>query len=394
MRETGSFFGGLALLALLVLPGCGGGSSSSPPAPEAVCTGTTPTELPSSTTNTMPVYQSTCAGTVNIPAVTLHICVPGSTTCEDVPNILIDYGSTGLRLSHTLAIAGELPQEQISGQGLYECYAFVSGYNFGPVATATITLVTQTVTVPVQISNSTLSAPSSCIQNTLNGLSAPFEPTYNGILGVLFPQDDEGLYYEGSGNTLLSSNGGIPSNPSLEVQNPVYLLPSGNNNGVMLTYLPNVPSEGASNVTGTLQFGVTSSDYTTLLVADQGSLLANYNGNASLPAFFDTGSNGYFIDNSTYSATSYQCDSGFWCVNIPNQSAILTGSAGSSGTYTLHFSIVNAQTLFATNNNDFSTLGGYAPNVFDAGFPAFLQGFPIGIGWGTICTSGCFLIVS
>ena len=190
--------GGMALLffSLVLLPGCGGGSQSSS-APTAVCTGTTPPGLPLPTTNTMPVYQSTCAGAVNTPVVTLTICVPNSSTCEDVPNILLDYGSTGLRLSHTLAIAGELPQEQVNGQGLFECYLFVSGYNFGPVVTAQITLGTSSVTVPVQISNSSLSAPSSCSSGII---SAPFQPTYNGILGVLFPQYDIGsaYYYEGN----------------------------------------------------------------------------------------------------------------------------------------------------------------------------------------------------
>ncbi|MDA8029285.1 MAG: DUF3443 family protein, partial [Nitrospiraceae bacterium] len=195
-----SRMGGMTLLffSLISLPGCGGGSSSSPSAPTAVCTGTTPPGLPEPISNTMPVYQSTCAGAINTPTVTLTICVPSSSTCEDVPNILLDYGSTGLRLSHTLSISGELPQEQASGQGLFECYQFVSGYNFGPVVTAQITLGITPVIVPVQISNSSLPAPSSCTQGGTVS-SAPFQPYYNGILGVLFPQYDisSAYYYEG-----------------------------------------------------------------------------------------------------------------------------------------------------------------------------------------------------
>lgn len=396
--------GGMALLffSLVLLPGCGGGSQSSS-APTAVCTGTTPTGLPASTPNTMPVYQSTCAGAVNTPVVTLRICAPNPpTTCEDVPNILLDYGSTGLRLSHTLAIAGELPQEQVNGQGLFECYLFVSGYNFGPVVRAQITLGTSSVTVPVQISNSSLSAPSSCSSGIS---SAPFQPFYNGILGVLFPQYDIGsaYYYEGSGYLPVNGNG-VPSssNESLEVQNPVYLLGSSYNNGVLLSGLPAVPSEGATNVTGTLTFGISSGgSYTTLETYSSttpngcksyGNLCASYNGNSSLTAFLDTGSNGFFIDNSSIP----QCTgnlSGFFCGSPPtSQSAILTGATGS---YTLNFSIVSAQTLFSTGNNDFSTLGGDAPGTFDAGFPAFLLGYPIGIEWGIpSCNPGCFLIGS
>ncbi len=378
--------GGMALLffSLVLLPGCGGGSQSSS-APTAVCTGTTPTGLPASTPNTMPVYQSTCAGAVNTPVVTLTICVPNSSTCEDVPNILLDYGSTGLRLSHTLAIAGELPQEQVNGQGLFECYLFVSGYNFGPVVTAQITLGTFSVTVPVQISNSSLSAPSSCSSEYS---SAPFQPTYNGILGVLFPQYDIGsaYYYEGN-------NGPLTPPQSDEVQNPIYLLGSPNNNGVLLSKLPIVSnSQGAPSVTGTLSFGAPSSG-TSLQTNQNGMINATYpsSGGSTSPAFFDTGSNGFFIDN----ASIPQCTgnlSGFFCGSAPNQNATLTGTTGSS-TFLLSFAIVSAQTLFSTGNNDFSTLGGFASGTFDAGFPAFLLGHAIGIEWGTSsCTPGCFLI--
>jgi len=400
---TGTRIGGMALLffSLISLSGCGGGSSSSSPTP--VCTGTTPPGLSPLTANTMPVYQSTCAGAVNSPSVTLTICVPSSSTCEDVPNILLDYGSTGLRLSHTLSISGELPQEQVSGQGLFECYQFVSGYNFGPVVTAQISLGTTQLSqpVPVQISNSSLQAPSSCTQGGTVS-SAPFQPYYNGILGVLFPRYDylSGIYYEGNGYSPVNMTS---SNEYLEVQNPVYLLAS-NNNGVLLSGLPAVStSDGAFTVTGTLTFGIPSGNYTTLetnsstttnTCESYGSLCATYNNTSGLTALFDTGSNGFFIDNSSLP----QCTgnlSGFFCGNASNQSATLTGATGPSGSYTLNFSIVSAQTLLATGNNDFSTLGGNAPGAFDAGFPAFLLGYPIGIRWDAPCNTngaGCFLI--
>ena len=380
---TGARIGGMALLffSLIFLSGCGGGSSSSSPTP--VCTGTTPPGLPAPISNTMPVYQSTCAGAINTPTVTLTICVPSSSTCEDVPNILLDYGSTGLRLSHTLSISGELPQEQVSGQGLFECYQFVSGYNVGPVVTAQITLGTTSVTVPVQISNSSLPAPSSCTQGG-TASSAPFQPYYNGILGVLFPQYDisSAYYYEGN-------NGPLTPPQNLEVQNPVYLLTS-NNNGVLLSGLPAVPSDGAPNVTGTLTFGI-SGTYTQLETNSNGYITATYLNN-SLSAFFDTGSNGFFIDNSSIFSCTGNLN-GFFCGNDPSQSVTLSGYSSSSTEVALPFSILSAQTLLATGNNDFSTLGGYAQGTFDAGFPAFLLGYPIGIEWGTSsCNPGCFLI--
>ena len=380
----------LVVTILFVLSGCGGGGSSSSTAPTPSCSGGTPATLLSTSSNQMLVYQSTCQGLVNTPVVTLKICVPNTTNCEDVPNVLVDIGSTGLRLSHTVSIAGQLPQEQLSGQGLFECYAFVSGYNYGPVVSAQITLGNESaLTVPVQISNSSLSAPTSCSNN---GPSAPFQPDYNGILGLLFPQYDDGIYYNGSGGSLVNGTGTLStSQQTLEVQNPVFLLPTGYNNGVLLSGFPNVPtSTGESNVQGVLTFGVDTetnnspSDLTSLETHSDGSIDARYNGQ-TLPAFFDTGSNGLFIDNATIT----QCTgnlAGFFCGNA-NQSATLAGTNSQSVTFS--FFIVDAQTLFSTGNNDFSSLGGFAPGIFDAGFPAFLTGNTIGVKWGnSVNTTG------
>jgi hypothetical protein len=364
------------LLVFLSFSGCGGGSSSPSSPTEAVCTGSTPPTSETPSANQMVVYQSTCQGSVNTPVVTLTICVPHTNTCEDVPNILVDLGSTGLRLSHTLSISSQLPQESGDSGPITECYAFVSGYNYGPVVTATITLGNEAVTVPVQISDSTLPAPSSC---TTTGPSAPFEPAINGILGLLFPQDDtlDGLYYEGgAGPTTVST--------SLVVQNPVFLMSSPENNGVLLSGFGTVSqTKGAPSVSGLLTFGTGSaSSLTQLETNNSAEISASYKGNSNLlAAFFDSGSNGLFIDNSSIRSCSASSGlSGFFCGNAPSQSAILTGTNSSS--VTLNFSIESAQTLLATGNQDFSTLGGLFSGYFDAGFPAFLYGYTIGVGWG------------
>ena len=363
---------------LLFLSGCGGGGPSSS-APEVVCNGDTRStnETPSPTQLT--VYQSTCQGAVNEPVVTLTICVPNSTNCENVSNILVDLGSTGLRLSHTLAISSSLPQESENGGLITECYGFVSGYNYGPVVTASVTLGNQSVTVPVQISNSSLSAPSSCTTSSTGNISsAPFEPYINGILGLLFPQDDslDGQYYEGgSGPTTISS--------SLEVQNPVFLLPTSENNGVLLSGFPTVSTtQGDPTVSGLLTFGTgTASGLTQLTTNSSAIITASYNGQ-TLKAFFDTGSNGWFIENPNIPTCTSSSLQGFFCGTATTQSATLTGTNGSS--VKLNFSIENAQTLFNTGNQDFSSLGGPLSNIFDAGFPAFLYGKTIGVGWDTL----------
>ena len=332
----------------------------------------------------MVVYQSTCPGALNEPVVTLKICVPNTSTCENVSNVLVDIGSTGLRLSHILSISSRLPQESENGP-ITECYAFVSGYNYGPVVTATVTLADQSVTVPVQVSNSQLAAPSSCT-NGGSIPSAPFEPYINGILGLLFPQDDslDGLYYEGgSGPTTIST--------SLVVQNPVFLLGNSENNGVLLSNFPAVSTtQGAPTVSGLLTFGTESaSSLKELETNNQATITANYNGN--LTAFFDSGSNGFFIDNPTIATCpSSSSLSGFFCGTAPHQTSTLTGTNGTS--VSLDFSIENAQTLLATGNQDFSSLGGPMSDTFDAGFPAFLYGYTIGVEYiSPTSDSGYFL---
>ncbi len=392
---TRRIFGTGGILAILLsLSGCGG-SSSSPSTPAPSCTGGTPQGL-SDTASPLPVYESTCAGTVNIPVVTLHICVPDTSTCQDVPNILVDFGSTGLRLSHTLPIAGELPQEQIGGQPLYECYYFESGYNYGPVVTATVTLDGRSVPVPVQISNSSLSAPCGNIVSPTSP-SAPFQPYYNGILGVLFPRydnlDSSAIYLEGSQSSVVS-----PSQ-SETVQNPVYHLPTDSNDGVLLTISTKVsPNQGSPGFTGSLSFGAPTTG-TNLQTDSNGMINATYNVNeTSFPkeAFFDTGSNGFFFDNSLIP----QCtgnDSGFFCGNASSQTVTFSSPTSSSSSK-FTFSIVSAQTLFATGNTVFSTLGGFQSDLFDAGFPAFLYGHNIGLSWTSTCSpssnpgQGCFVI--
>ena len=396
MRVRRLVLGGLFAL-LLTLSGCGGGTSStSSSIPETTCAEGTPPGLTPGVSS-LPVSESTVPDTVNIPVVTLTICVPGSTSkCQEVPNILLDFGSTGLRLSHTLAIAGELPQETANSQTLTECYYFESGYNYGPVVTATVTLGGNTVTVPVQISNSSLSAPCGSLVSPSSS-SAPFEPTYNGILGVLFPQydnidPDAAIYFAGGQET-------TPA-PNKTVQNPVYSLPNGTNNGVLLSITSPMPfpSLGASSFTGTLVFGAPSSG--TFLQTDQyGEINAAYpSGSASVPAFFDTGSNGFFIENPDNIPNCTGNLSGFFCGNAINQSVIFESPTQPSKSLQFCFSLVNTQTLFSTGNTVFSTLGGYQQGIFDAGFPAFLYGHNIGLSWTSSCVptsspgEGCFVI--
>jgi len=69
------------------------------------------------------------------------VCVPGSATnCQTISGILVDTGSTGLRILSS-ALTLSLPQETGSnGSPVVECFPFVDGVTWGPVQTADMTI--------------------------------------------------------------------------------------------------------------------------------------------------------------------------------------------------------------------------------------------------------------
>ena len=82
--------------------------------------------------------------TINEAFVTVTVCIPGTSTCQTIDHVLVDTGSSGLRLL-SAAGGGELnlalPQAtDSSGNPLYECLAFLDGYTWGSVSTADITV--------------------------------------------------------------------------------------------------------------------------------------------------------------------------------------------------------------------------------------------------------------
>ncbi len=110
--------------------GCGGGSSSS---------GSTPANTITSTGANVASISVNGGPAGNYPDAsftTVTVCVPGTSTCQTIDGILVDTGSSGLRiLSSVLTLS--LPQQKASdGNPVVECLPFVSGYTWGPVQMA------------------------------------------------------------------------------------------------------------------------------------------------------------------------------------------------------------------------------------------------------------------
>jgi hypothetical protein len=327
------------------------------------------------------------------------ICVPGTSTCQTIPNVLVDTGSSGLRL---LASVVTIPLQRVNspttGDFYGECANFATGVTWGPLAAADVLLAGETAhSMSLQVIGDTAagpSIPSSCsaqgaTQDSLALLGA------NGIIGVGLFQQDCGPYCATTADTIYydctAANACSPTTVALasQVSNPVAFFAQ-DNNGVVLQ-LPAISDSGAASVNGSLIFGIGTQANNVLTGAvigvpdsgaSMGSFTATYRGVALTNSFFDSGSNGLFFDDSTIATCSATGASpGFYC---PGSSAALSeipvsvSITGSNGSTTVSAVVANSGFLFAEASGSlhaFDDLGAPTgtslPNAFDFGVPFF-----------------------
>jgi hypothetical protein len=306
----------------------------------------------------------------NKPCVSVTVCNPGTSTCQTITDILLDTGSTGLRIFRQALNDDIVPP--VSG-GLAECIQFADGSaDWGPVQSADVRLAGEDpVTVPIHVIDADFGVvPDEC------GIpeAGPDDAGFNGILGVgLFAEDcgsgcvsatGNGMYYTCSGSDCSGAAVALAD----QVQNPVAHLPQ-DNNGV-LVQLPVVPLGGVPSVDGQLVLGIGTRDNNTPTTevaypADPyGEFITVFNG-APLDSFIDSGSNGLFFT----SALSI-CHTWWYCP--PATTPLSARTEGFSGTPVgvVSFRIGNATTLFSSPNNVFVELGGTGSG-FDWGLPFF-----------------------
>lgn len=365
---------------------CGGGSRTTTPA-----TPTTPTAPTSSGSNVQPITVNTgpTANYIDGAFTSVTVCVPGSTTsCQTIGGILVDTGSSGLRiLSSALTIS--LPQQTgANGSPIVECLPFLDGITWGPVQTVDLTIAGEEAkSLPIQVigSSSFSTIPGGCTSN-----GAPQDDLAklgaNGILGVgNFAQDcgsactvsggsNPGLYYS------CPNSGCVVTAEALsnQVPNPVVLFAT-DNNGVIIE-LPSVTGAETS-VSGSMIFGIGTQSNNglgsaTIYTIDPniGNFTTVFNnisyGDAS---FLDTGSNAiYFLDAKT-TGLPVCTDATYWYCPTSTQNLSATNQAfGGGATGSVDFVVGNADTLTANLNNGVANgLAGPNPRTFDWGLPFF-----------------------
>ncbi len=234
--------------------GGGGGSTSSTPNVQAITVNTGPSAAP-------PLNSPYIDGAFT----SVTVCAPGSTTsCQTISGILVDTGSSGLRiLSSALTIS--LPQQTASnGNPIVECLPFVDGITWGPVQTADMTIAgEQAKSLPIQvIGSSNFLDRYRMLAQVLGRLKMIFQlwvPTAFWELGLMRKiaawlarvsgGSNPGLYYAcpATGCEVTAES------LSKQVQNPIVLFPT-DNNGVIIE-LPSVTGAEAS-VSGSMIFGI------------------------------------------------------------------------------------------------------------------------------------------
>ena len=330
---------------------------------------------------------------VNVPLASVTICIPGTSNCQTIQNVLVDTGSYGLRVLSTQVTIPLTNSLSTNGNPLGECVMFADGsFLWGSVSNVDIQLGSEKASsVPIQVVRTTGSVGFPTVPNTcsVNGTDAGNISALgaNGILGVGVLKYDCGaacvsmppanVYYD-AGAACIPTNCNLIAVPLLnQVQNPVPLFTT-DNNGVLIT-LPSVGSTGSATLSGTLVFGVGTQSNNSLGSAKVyttdsfGNFTATYN-NVSYPqSFIDSGSNGFFfLDANTASLTDCTTAIGFYCpASTANFTVTNTGINGTSAP--VMFSIFNAESLFQANPTfaAFSNVGGPFPGAFDYGLPFF-----------------------
>jgi hypothetical protein len=374
------------LAALFLLSGCGGGGGGG----SGTSLLTTSNSAIAAGPNVLAVVVDTgpdngAYANINLPFVTVTICRTGTTSCQTIDHVLLDTGSYGLRImAEKLSLTLDRTTAA-DGNALAECMPFLSGYSWGSVRLADVTLGGETASaVPIQVIGDTGTEysvpPASCATMSLSSTAIDSVSALgaNGVLGVGPLTHDCGDYCASYGYNYYScttsgSCGAVTAELSRQVANPVAMMP-GDNNGVVV-YLPTIPGSGAKTATGALALGIGTqsnnvpSGVKVFDVNGSGDLRTVYDGTART-AFFDTGSNGLFFASAINQCSSY---SGFYCPGSTLAlSAVMSGYTNGASE-SVYFNVADLGTLFTTSPGytAFNDVGGYLSGYFDWGLPFF-----------------------
>lgn len=343
--------------------------------------------------NTVTIRVDNSMGSINMLYASIKVCVPGAQDagqCVTVDRMLVDTGSTGVRIAAS-ALQSLAPQlltqagavDDASGASpIAECMPFASGFTWGSVKRADITIGSRTASnIPIQVTgDGAFATPSDCSARGGADISTAKKLGANGILGIghfMYDSKDAlqtavpGLYYYcPSQNSCISTR----MTYAKEVTNPVTAFDADFNGTVIR--LPAVPASGQAGVSGQLIFGVGTQPNNTLprsanvfAVDEYGDITTQYQGTVFNRSAIDSGTNAYMFPDDTIATTS-----DWYTPSSPlNLTATMEANDGSSPPLNMAFSIDNALNLSASGNAAYSNVGAYFSynRMFLWGLPFF-----------------------
>lgn len=355
---SGGGGGGISLTTPDYTPHNGGGSGSS-----SVAAGATGSNVAALTVDG---GVSDYVLYTNAAYTTVRVCAPGTSNCVTVDHVLVDTGSSGLRLMNPalLGLGSALPAVQGGNQPYGECASFVSTSMWGTVRAADVYVGGEEASdVPIQVvGDPAYDAPTSCGDGGASLTDDANSTGFNGIIGIgNFAHDcdaycvtntDNGNYFlctSGSPDSCVSANAAL----SVQVVNPVTQF-AGDNNGTVIE-LPTVPAAGAATASGTLIFGIGTrsnnglGDATPLFVDADGFETTTYRG-VAYTSYVDSGTSVLEVQDDTLTPCDYYTAGyGYECPATTTEgTAILSGTNTGVDAFA-SFSVANATTLFDDN---------------------------------------------
>ena len=320
--------------------------------------------------------------------VSVTLCIPGTTKCQTIDDVLVDTGSTGLRImAKALSSGFTLPtQTTTAGGTLVECEQFEGAYQWGPVRLADVQLggeVARKLPVHIVGDPAFTSVPAACSSCGPPQLT-PAELGANGLLGISTFVYDCGVecassspltafYYSCAGADCTVASAALDQ----QVTNPIALLET-DNNGALLRF-PAVPASGAVSLTGQLIFGIGTQpnnglgDAKVLKVDAYGNFTTVFDGQTLSQSYIDSGTNLLGFGDASIPT----CSGSLGYLYCPTSPLMLTAeNKGMDGvTSTVTFEVGNASTLYAMSSyTAFDDIAG------PGGSGSFIWGFPFFIG--------------
>ena len=341
-------------------------------------------------------------GYINGLFVTLTLCEPGTSTCQSIDHVLVDTGSSGLRVLESAITLSLPPVNNAAGNPLGSCTQFVDGTAWGPILSADVKINGETATkIPIQaIGEKAYPMPTAGTCSSGQAITDLQSLMANGIIGVGITQQDcgaacaqtsrnPGMYFACTSNKA----GGCKTTAvplDSQVRNPVVSFPV-DNNGVIIQ-IPSVPTGGLASTTGKLTFGIGTQannglgNATVMTPVDgYGNIWTTYPvGGKQYTGFLDSGTNTYTFLNSATSGLKL-CTSpafaSFYCPSTPTSlTATISGKNNASTQVT--FTVADP-TRVSANISVLSTLGTEMPGFPSSGtssVPDFLWGLPFYYG--------------